>query len=119
MFFKKNIIYGTKKEQEYGRIRSGHRFMKDFTQILLPHVVKQSVDSDALDGKVIFFEVSNLPIITVPGSEQSLKLIDTLLNGHDEIFDTKVTLLIEEKWERVLYVIKRNNYIYFFYMAMI
>lgn len=54
-----------------------------------------------MDGKLIFFEVSNFPIVCVPGSEQSLELIDTLLKAKDEIFDTKVTLLIEEKWERV------------------
>lgn len=58
-------------------------------------------------------------MVCVPGSNQSLSLIDTLLSAKDEIFDTKVTLLIEEKWVRVQAEIIRSNFIYFFYMSMI
>lgn len=46
-------------------------------------------------------------------------LIDLLLQAKDEIFDTKISLLIEEKWERVKWQIIRKNCIYFFYQAMV
>lgn len=119
VLFEKNEIHESQKPQEYGTIRAGCRFVKEYSPKLHQETVDRCIKDDAMDGKLIFFEVSTYPIITVPGSEQSLELIETLLNAKDEIFDTKVTLLIEEKWERVESVIIRNNFIYFFYMAMV
>lgn len=63
-------------------------------------MVEKVVDFNSSENRPIIFEVSRFPVVTVPGSQQSIELIEVLLEAQDEVFDTKVSYIIEEKWDR-------------------
>lgn len=57
--------------------------------------------------------------MTVPGSKQSLSFISSLLDAQDEIFDTKIRYIIEEKWEHCVGDLMQQSLIYLGYIIMI
>ena len=71
------------------------------------NMIEDKINLQSNESKLIVFEVSKFPIVTVPGSIQSINLIEHLLKAQDELFNTKISYIVEEKWNRHYNVIVR------------
>ena len=57
--------------------------------------------------------------MTVPGSDQSISLIEVLLEAQDEVFDTKIIYIIEDKWDRVVGYLQFLSIVFIVYILIL
>ena len=103
--FQENRIKDRSETSVSGKIFRNNLF-KSWSKTLMHNMVEKVVDFNNRVNRPIVFEVSRFPVVTVPGSSQSIALIEVLLEAQDEVFDTKISYIIEEKWYRCVHRIR-------------
>lgn len=116
--FQKNRIKDWNENSVFGKIVGNSQF-KSWSKTLMYFMVDKVVDFDSSENQPIIFEVSRFPVVTVPGSAQSIHLIEVLLEAQDEVFDTKISYIIEEKWNRCVSNIRWQSIMYIGYIIVL
>lgn len=116
--FQENRIKDRSETSVSGKIFSNYLF-KSWSKTLMHNMVEKVVDFNNRVNRPIVFEVSRFPVVTVPGSSQSIALIEVLLEAQDEVFDTKISYIIEEKWFRCVHRIRQQSIMYMLYIVLL
>ena len=75
--FMSSKIFDVKTQNIFGKIKGGKQILFNaWSKTLLMKQISDKFDLETNEGKLIVFEVSKFPIVTVPGSDTSIDLIN-------------------------------------------